>query len=391
MDAVPQFALKPLTQRPAFVIAALLVAAIVGFAAVSRLVDRYQQQQKALARHLYDQGLSDQQAGRHNRALESFRAALIYDRDNFQYQLSLARALRDSGRTEESETYLVNLWERNPQDSAVNLALGRLAARQGLVDRTLQYYHNAIYGVWTSNANTSRLSASFELVAFLLHAGARPQAQAELIPMAAEDSRDKATQLHIAQLFARTQDYDHALAEYRLVLQHDKENAAALAGAGDAAFHLARYQTAANYLQVACHADSANAQVCGLLATADFILQTDPFARRLSLAERMHRARTAFDHAGDRLATCAQTRGLDLSSPTSSSALVTLSARWRSLMPVLHRKNPRGEDDVLNATMDLVSDIEQQTAAVCGQPGGIDRALWLLSQDRNVDSNGVGR
>jgi tetratricopeptide (TPR) repeat protein len=384
MEAVSQSALKPVTQRPAFVIAVLLGVAILGFVLVSRLVNRYQQQQKALARHLYDQGLNDQAAGRFDNALESFRAALIYDRDNFQYQLSLARALRDSGRTEESETYLISLWERNPQDSAVNLALGRLASRQGQVDRAMQFYHNAIYGVWTTNANQNRLNAQFELVDFLLRQGARPQAQAELITLSASEPSDEASQLRVAQLMARAQDYEHALAAYQLLLKHDRENLAALTGAGDAAYHLNHFRTASNYLQAANKADPTNVTANQLLQQADFILQTDPFARHLSGADRMGRARLAFSTAGDRLGSCAQALKVDLTASSSSAnALALLSARWQDLKPKLAKDNPAGEDDILNAAMDLVSDIEQQTASVCGLPNGTDQALMLMSQDRN--------
>ena len=111
-------ALTHAMNRPAVVIAIMTVLAVLGFAGVTRLVNRFGEQQKALARHLYERGLAEQQAGKNEIASEHFRAALNYSHDNFQYQLSLARALRDSGRTGEAETYLINLWERTPQDGA---------------------------------------------------------------------------------------------------------------------------------------------------------------------------------------------------------------------------------------------------------------------------------
>src|SRR5579871_2600207 len=130
-----ELTLKPLTGRTPVVIAGLTILAILGFFGVGRLVNRFQEQQKALARHLYQRGFAEQQSGKLDLAVQNFRAALGYDPDNFQYQLSLARTLRDSGRTDEAEAYLISLWERSPQSGAVNLALGRLAARQGNVDR----------------------------------------------------------------------------------------------------------------------------------------------------------------------------------------------------------------------------------------------------------------
>src|SRR6266568_2235219 len=129
------------------VFAVLSLIAITAFAGVTRLVNRYGEQQKALARRMYAKGIENQKAGKPEVSIEDFRSALSYDHNNFQYQLSLARALRDTGRMSEAESYLINLWERTPQDAYVNLALGRLAARQGSVDKAIQYYHNAAYGV----------------------------------------------------------------------------------------------------------------------------------------------------------------------------------------------------------------------------------------------------
>jgi tetratricopeptide (TPR) repeat protein len=382
VETVQQSALRPFTQRPVFAIAVLLAVAIGGFALVTRLVNRYRQQEMALARHLYDEGLTDQSAGRFDSALESFRAALMYDRDNFQYQLSLARALRDSGRTDESETYLVSLWEGNPQDGAVNLALGRLAARRGEVDRALQYYHNAIYGVWSSDPGANRLNAQFELTDFLLRAGARPQAQAELITLSASPLPDSASELRMAQLSARAQDYSPALAAYQRVLKEQHENANALAGAGDAAFHLGNYRLAAGYLQAALRVAPADLASGKLLLEANLVMENDPFARHLPVTERIRRARSALTTAGDRLNTCAQSQGINLTPSDSENGLPALSARWQALQPKLAKPVAGGEEDILISTMDLATDIEQQTAAICGQPGPMDQALLLMSQNR---------
>src|SRR5690242_3183410 len=151
--------LQEVSRRPPVVIVALAIIAILGFVFVTHLVNRFAEQRKALARHLYAQGIADRQSGNPERAVEEFRTAVFYSRDSFEYQLALARALRDTGRTNEAEAYLITLWERSPQDGAVNLALARLAARQNSLDKTIQYYHNAIYGVWPVEADASRLNA----------------------------------------------------------------------------------------------------------------------------------------------------------------------------------------------------------------------------------------
>jgi len=377
--AMDRVALAQIMNRPAVVIASLTVLAVIGFAGVTRLVNRFGEQQKALARHLYEQGLAKQQAGKPEKAIEHFRAALTYSHDNFQYQLSLARALRDTGRTGEAETYLINLWERSPQDGSVNLALGRVAAREKQLDKTIQYYHNAIYGVWPSNSDQHRLEAWFELVEFLLGQNARPQAQAELITLSAELPRRPDLQLHVADLFARAQDYPQAQLEYQHVLQVDHGNPQALAGAGEAAFNLARYRTAARYLEAAINANPQDTQSAQMLQISKLVLDEDPFGRGISTSERIRRIRSIFEEAGRRLNAC-----LNSSANSSADANLTtvspLKTHWMEMKRKLARLGLRGESGLADEVMDLVLQIEQQTAS-CGTTPQ-DQALLLLAQNR---------
>ncbi|MGA8151810.1 MAG: tetratricopeptide repeat protein [Terriglobales bacterium] len=368
--------------RPAVVIASLTVLAVIGFAGVTRLSNRFGEQQKALARHLYQQGLADQQAGKPEMAVEHFRAALTYSHDNFQYQLSLARALRDTGRIPEAETYLISLWERSPQDGAVNLALGRLAAREKLLDKTTQYYHNAIYGVWPSNADENRLNAWFELVDFLLHQNARPQAQAELIALSAELPRRPELQLRVADFFARAQDYPHALLEYQKVLQTSRGNPEALAGAGEAAFNLARYRTAARYLEAAVTANPRDTDSAQLLQVTKVVLDVNPFGREISSSERHRRIRAIFEAGGKRLDACLATPVPSSLPATGAPALPVspLKTSWLEMKKKLARLGPRGESGLADEVMDLVQQIEQETPNCSTTPQ--DQALLLLAQNR---------
>lgn len=372
--------LKRLTRRPPVIFAILMLVTVVAFLGVSRLVTRFHEQEKALARHLYERGLQAQRSGQPELAVGDFRAALSYARDNFDYQLSLARALRDTGKTAESETYLISLWERSPQEGAVNLALGRLFAREQLFDRTIQYYHNAIYGFWHADPEIRRRDTQFELIGYLIDHKAYPQAQAELITMASALPRDPSLRVRVAQLFAQAQDYDHALAQFQEVLRADHDNPAALYGAAQAAFQLGRYRTAQTYLQDVLRIDPENAQAAQLLKIASLVLQADPYAPRISDGERYRRLRAAFQAAGERLDDCANREGIDLS-PPSSSGLPALKAQWLETEKKLVRSHLRNSV-VLDDVMDIIFQIEQQTQASCGSPQGLDQALILLSQDR---------
>jgi tetratricopeptide (TPR) repeat protein len=370
------------TRRPSVIFASLLLVTVLAFIGVGRLVNRFHEQEKALGRHLYERGIKAQSEGQRERAIADFRAALSYAHDNFDYQLSLARALRDSGRTAESETYLVSLWERSPQEGAVNLALGRLFAREQLFDRTIQYYHNAIYGFWPGDPGTKRRDTQFELISYLLQHKTYPQAQAELITMASALPADPSLRLRVADLFAQAQDYEHALAQFQEVLQTDHDSQAALNGAGQAAFQLGRYRTAQGYLQSAVRLDSQNTQASQLLRTATLVLQGDPYAPRISDGERDQRMRAAFLAAGERLDDCAKSTGTDLSPVSPSVGLPALKAQWLDKAPKLTRLRPPRDGADVDAVMDLVFEIERQTQAMCGSPIGFDEALLLLSQNR---------
>lgn len=391
-----QFLTKLVPRSAIFVLMVLTLAAVAAFAAVSHLVARFNANQQSRGRRLYAQGMADLNAGAADRAIEEFRAALTCDRANPQYQLSLGRALRDTGRLDEAESYLDSLWQRTPDDGTINLALARVAARRGSVDDALRYYHNAMYGVWSTDPDANRRDARVELVEFLLRKGARAQAQSELVALAAFLPPDPTLHLRAADLLDQAQDYPDALAEYEQVLRLDRGNPAALAGAGEAAYHAGRYRTAERYLQLGVNAKPQDSSLRYLLSSANLILETDPFVRRISDAERNRRIAAAFVKAGERLSACAQQRGVNLAgagdppvtSPLSSSqappALVALESRWMATRRDLPRLRSAGEADLPDAIMDLVFQIEQQTAEDCGEPQGVDQALLLISRDRET-------
>ncbi len=370
-----------LARRPPVIIASLSVLAILGFWGVNHLVVRFREQEKALARRMYRLGEGEVASGRPEQAIDNFRAALSYDRSNFQYQLSLARALRDTGRVAEAHTYLLTLWERTPEDSTVNLALARLAVRENSMENALRYYHNAIYGAWPSNGERRRSDAQFELIDFLLKANALPQAQAELIALAPSLPSDAQFHLRLAQLFSRAQDYEHALAQFELVLRLDHQITAASTGAGEAAYQLGRYGSADRYLSAAVKANPDDLHSSNLLQTTSLLLETDPYVRRISIAERSRRIRRAFDQAGQRIDACVASLAPNLAAAAPATDLISLNSRWVEMKPkVIRLRSTEMEMD--DAAMDLVFQIEQATAAKCGAPSGLDQALLTLAQDR---------
>jgi tetratricopeptide (TPR) repeat protein len=367
----------------------LTFAAAVAFAGVGHLVARFNANQQARGRKLYVQGLADADASRYDDAIAAFRAALTCDPTNSQYQLSLARALRDSNdprRLDEAESYLIALWQRSPQDAAVNLALARVAAHRGSIEDATRYYHNAMYGVWNSEPDANRGKARIELIQFLLKKNAPAKAESELMALATALPPDPDAHLQVAQLFAQAGDNQNALTQYQEVLHLEPANTAALTGAGEADYHSGKYVTAQRYLQATVNANPQDAASRQLLASTDLIIRTNPFLSHISDAERNRRITAAFAQAQTRLTECAVKAGIDLKAGTtaSGSPLSSLQYRWTATEPGLARLRSPAETDLPDALMDVVFQIEQQTAATCGQPEGLDLALLLISQKREA-------
>jgi tetratricopeptide (TPR) repeat protein len=380
---------KSVPRSAPIILLVLTLAAATGFAAVGHLVARYNANQQSRGRKLYAQGVTAAGAGRYDDAIAAFRAALTCDPTNSQYQLSLARALRDSNdprRLDEAESYLVALWQRSPQDAAVNLALARVAAHRGSIEDATRYYHNAMYGVWNSDPDSNRSQARIELIQFLLQKGAPANAESELMALSNSLPPDPAAHLQAAQLFAQAQDYAGALAQYREVLHLDHLNSPALTGAGEAAYNSGNYAAAQRYLQEALNKNPQDANARQLLTTTELIVRTNPFRGHISDVERNRRIAAAFGQAEKRLTDCAQQTGVNLNATGASPAppLTRLQSRWMATKPDLNRLRSPAETDLPDAIMDVVFQIEQLTASVCGRPQGADLALFLISQKREA-------
>jgi tetratricopeptide (TPR) repeat protein len=382
---------KLLPHSAPVVLLILVGSAVIGFAAVGHLVARFTANQQSRGRTLYAQGLADASAGRYDNAIAAFRAALTCEPTNSQYQLSLARALRDSNdprRLDEAESYLIALWQRTPQDAAVNLALARVAAHRGSIEDATRYYHNAMYGAWNSDPDANRSKARIELIQFLLKQSAPDKAEPELMALATALPPEPKAQLQAAQLFSQAHDDAGAFARYREVLRLDPSNAEALAGAGQSAYRFGNYVTAQRYLAEAVKYSPHDSDSRQLLATADLVLRTNPFHSHISDAERNRRITAAFTQAENRLTDCAQQKGMDLKAPPQSSAspLQNLQSRWTAARPSLDLLRSPGETDLPDSLMDIVFQIESQASSICGPPQGLDLALLLISQKREAAS-----
>ena len=335
----------------------------------------YHAQQAALGNRWFTRGEADLKAHRYELAVNEFRTALLYSRDNYTYQLDLAEALIGLKKTNEAYAYLVNLWEREPENGLVNLELARIAVQRGITEQALRYYHNAIYAIWPDDQEVQRRTARLELIEYLLSINAKTQAQAELIALAENLDEDPAMHARVGDLFMQAQDYEHALTEYRQSLKFDRHNAVALAGAGRAAFELGRYDMAQRYLEAAIATNPNDTQSAELLKTTELVLRMDPFRRQISVNQRHRIVIQAFNAAGDRLKSCP---AVDSSASTPSQPGFT--EKWANLKPQITEEGLRRNPDSVEEAMNLVFDIERQTNTACGTPTGTDLALFLISK-----------
>jgi predicted Zn-dependent protease len=358
-----------------------LVAAFLGlFALTSALTAAYRSKEESLAEYWYDRGVRALDARAPGRAVDDLRNALAWSRNNPAFQLRLAQALLASGRGDEATGYLLTLRQREPGHGLVNLELARLAAAAGGVADAHRYYHDAIYGVWESDAPAWRRGARLELVELLLANGERAEAGAELRPLAQDLPADVAAHAEVGRLFLRAGDPARALRQFRSALEIDARDPAALAGAAEAAFALGRYPEVIEYGERALRRPSPPAGLAPVVETARQVLALDPARARLSTAERSRRVGRVFDVALGELDRCA-------APATAGADLDELRRRAVELRPRLGLAALRRDLELREQAFDLALEAVRRTSRACGEPPGAAARAVLLLAGRN-GSNG---
>jgi tetratricopeptide (TPR) repeat protein len=354
----------------------LFALAVIFFLGVTELSYLYHSQQESLGKRWFTRGNTELRVGHFGRAVNDFRAALLYARDDYSYQLNLAEALIGLKRTSEAQVYLINLWERQPENGFVNLELARISAQKGETDKALRYYYNAIYATWPDDQESGRRQTRLELIDFLLKINARAQAQSELIALAANLGNHASEQAQVGNLFVRAQDYEHALNAFQIALKSDRHNANAMAGAGLAAFELGRYPLAERYLKAAVTIDPRDRESATRLKSTELVLRMDPFQQGLSDARRNQIVVDAFAAAGQRLKSC----DINNSSVLTPIAQPSLAETWQRMKPHITSWGLWRNPDLVESAMDLVFSIERETATSCEMPSGTDTALLLIAK-----------
>lgn len=364
---------QPYLSREPVTLALLTGLAILLFAAVTGLSSLYHRQQESLAKRWSSRGAEELQAKSYAAAVVDYRTALLYSRDDYTYQLGLAESLVGEQRVNEAYAYLINLWDRRPENGRVNLELARIQASRGLTDSALRYYHGAIYAIWPSDQELQSRNARLELIHLLLSIDDKAQADSELIALAANVGSHPGDHTQAGQLFLQAQDNQRALEQFRMALSGNRHDVAAMAGAGNAAFALGEYLAAERYLQ---RAVGAGDKTCApQLKLAELVLHMDPFRAHLKAAERRRIIADAFMSAGTRLKACGEPGAFSV----PADELAALTQSWTKLKPRINNRDLSRDPDLGNNAMSLVFDVERETSGMCGGMTDTDNALLLIA------------
>ncbi len=362
----------------------LLVLFVLFTAAASRM---YHKKIHVLADNWFDEGEASFRVGDIKSALTDYRNALVYSPDNAKFQFHLAQALAAAGRGDEGRSYLLNLLSESPGSGEVNLALARIAAHKALTSDALRYYHGAIYGEWDNDPIAMRWQVRRELAEYLLDRSLQKQAVPEIIALADSTPANDIEQLRVVgNLLLKAKLWTRSLEAFRTILSANANDEDALLGAATSAFNLNQYSAALDYFDRLPEKDRNSPGVAEIYKTTQQINEMNPFLPDLSREAKARKAATALSAATSRLQQCATQAGQSLTATPSQTQLQKAFAdskefaadgRWQDLA-----KHPESVDEVMGHAFEM----ENASAAACGEPEGADRALWLLGRSRGVSA-----
>jgi tetratricopeptide (TPR) repeat protein len=367
-----------LVHREILQLGVLVIVAVAAFAITRAVAMNNRDMSLRDAAEWYRRGQQQIEGGSLDDAIDSFRRATVRNRGERRYVLVLARALTLKRDYEAARAALLTLRESVPDDPDINLQLARLAVARQDVTEALRFYHSALYAPWPLDQADAQRRVRVELIKFLLAHNQVNRALSELLALSTDLPDDAAQRLEVAQLFATAGDPAKALDQFQRVLRLSPEHREALAGAGEAAFHLGNYPLARTYLR---RAPAEVDDVRTTLELVDSVLSNDPLAARLGTAERRRRLIADFSYAQQRLNTCLEQRA----DTQASDERVAVQAEAQAFADQLQPKRILDQDTV-EAGVDLIYRTERRVAQRCGPLSAPDQALLLIGRQHGGDA-----
>jgi CIC family chloride channel protein len=326
----------------------------------------YHSRRAGRAQEYFEEGNRLKAADRSQEAIERYRAALSIShssRDRF----ALAEALLGVGRLNEASIYLRELIRENANSGPYSLGLARIAAQQGKLQESVEYYHRAIYGSWPEGSARNRIRTRMELVDTFGRFNQRAQAQAELLSVMAEMPKDIAIRIRVGQLLLEYGLPKESSQVFQAVVKDSPGNADAYDGLGKAELARDNWQNAQNAFKSALRLNPDNSLYQEQLYLTEQILSLDPTSRGLSRKQRYEKSRKLLEVSLDALAAC-----LD-ATPSPPKAASELSEAGRKSL--LRRKTPRSYADAVEADLELAGRLWALRIDLCGPPTESDQAL----------------
>jgi tetratricopeptide (TPR) repeat protein len=316
-------------------------------------------------------------AGQTDAAIDAFRRATVRNRTNRTYLLALSRALAQKRDYDGARTILLSIRELTPEDAEINLDLARLSAARQDVTEALRFYHDALYAPWPAALAEQRRGVRLELIRFLLTHGQSSRAQSELLAAAADVPDDPAHHIELARLSRQAGDDRTALEQFQRALRTAPDDPRALAGAGAAAFAIANYGLARQYLhQIPDDAQAGQP----IREIADQVVSRDPIAARIGGWERHRRLDADLSYAQQRLIGCLARRGTEPSADEQrlQNELQAFAGRLQRALPL--------DQDTVESGIDLIDRAERSAIGSCGPATVVDQALLLIARQHGASS-----
>lgn len=322
--------------------------------------------------------------GHPGQAIDALRSALQYAPDQRAIEIELAQALAAAGRLQEATAYFNTLWEAEPGNGKINLALARLGAQQGNEASALRFYQASIDGTWVGDGSVRRREVRLEMVNYLLSRQRWDNARSELLIAEGNAPDDPVTRMAIARLMEKAQDPANALAIYRSILQRRPIRLEAVEGAGRSAFALGRYAQAKGFMEWAMSQPAAEKEAPltreqdrDILRDSIHILLLYP-SPQLSAGVRAQRILHARELAHARMASCMDSVTA-AAHPGNYQALAGLGQRWQQDVHPPTRRELERNPQLQQMEMQLIYDTEKITSAPCGAPTGDDALLLKIA------------
>jgi Tfp pilus assembly protein PilF len=347
----------------------LVLLAIVVLSVADEFLARLETKETQIqASHFFNQALALMQKGDDAAAIDRIQDAIANERNNRDYQRTLAEAQLAAGDTAAAESTMTQLLLSDSTDAHSNLILARVLVKEDRFDAAVVYYHRAIYGHWGQDQAGNRLRARFELINLLAQRGDKEALLAELLPAREAAPHDAKTQMWLGYLFLQAGSGTQAAEVFRGMIHDDPMNAQAQAGLGEAEFARGDYRAANRDFQTALRLAPGDQFIRQRLDLSNEPLALDPSLRGLTPDERFDRSVKLVQLTRDDVRQCAGANP----SPDLQPLLEKADGALKVQVNAAHQR------EAAESNLDLAEQLSQARRKDCKLPPAAGSPLALV-------------